>query len=263
MNRIREVQVNALPMGPDASPFIAHLLGVSRRDVTGDQVAEARIAALQIVVALVFRDIIRRARVISLLGHPYASVIAQRFRHQRQLRLMLATERDTCRVNLREAWVGEQRAAAVCAPDGSAVARLRVRRQIEDVRIATRRQHNHVAGVAIDSARYQVPRYNATCSAIDDHDIEQLVTDVHRHGAGRHLLFQGLISAQQQLLSGLTASVESSLDLHSSERSSIEKATILARERHSLRHALVDYVETGLCEAVNVPLARAKIAALD
>src|SRR5271156_1199619 len=176
---------------------------------------------------------------------------------------MLATDRDTRRMNLREAWIREQRAATVSAPDGCAVARLRVGRQIVDVGVSTRRQHNYVCRVTLDVPGHQITRHYASRSTIDDHHVEQFLADVHRHSAGRHLLFQSLVSTEQQLLSSLTARVKSSLYLHTAERARIEKATVLARERHSLRYALVDYVEADLREPVDVPFARAKISPLN
>src|ERR1700684_563023 len=176
---------------------------------------------------------------------------------------MLATDRNTRRMNLSEARVGEQCTAPMRPPDGSAVARLGVGRQIEDVGIPARRQHNHVGGVTRDLPGYEVPRHDATSSTVDDHHVEQLAADVHRHAAIRQLLFQGLIGAKQQLLSGLTARVKGSLDLHAAERARVEQSSVLARERHSLCNALVDYVEADLGEAVNIRLARAKVSALN
>ena len=41
-----------------------------------------------------------------------------------------------------------------------------------------------------------------------------------------------------------------------------QRAAILARERHALRHALVDDVDADLRQPVNVRFARAEIAAL-
>src|ERR1700678_4305500 len=135
---------------------------------------------------------------------------------------MLAADRNTRRMNLREAWIREQCAATMGAPNGCAVARLRIGRQIEDVGVSARCQHNYVGRVTLDIPGHQITRYYASRFPIDDHHVEQFLTDVHRHAAGRQLLFQGLVSTEQQLLSSLTAR---------------EYGGLL--ERHSLRHALV------------------------
>ncbi len=50
----------------------------------------------------------RPPRVALLLRHPDAAVVAEALAHQRQLRLMLARDRDARRVDLREARVGEE-----------------------------------------------------------------------------------------------------------------------------------------------------------
>ena len=131
---------------------------------------------------------------------------------------MLAAQRDAGRVNLRETRIAKQRAAAMGPPYGSTVGSLGIRREVEDIGISSGRQHNHVGGVAIDLTGHQVPRHDAARSAIDNDDVEQFTPDMHRHSSGCDLLFEGLISAQQELLSRLAARVEGSFDLHATER---------------------------------------------
>ena len=72
-----------------------------------------------------------------------------------------------------------------------------------------------------------------------------------------------LVRAEQQLLAGLAARVEGARDLRAAERAVGEQAAVLARERHALRHALVDDVDADLRQPVDVRLARAEVAALD
>ena len=101
-------------MSPDAAAFVARPLGGARRDVAGHEVAEARIAALEVVVALRLGNLLGRALVALVLRHPHAAVVAQALRHQRQLRLVIAADRNAGRVDLREAGVGEE-APRLCA----------------------------------------------------------------------------------------------------------------------------------------------------
>src|SRR6185437_7480919 len=105
-------------------------------DVTGDEVAEGRVDALQVVVALVLGDLVRRTVVALRLRHPDAAVVAQRLAHQRQLGLVVAGARDAGGVDLGEAGVGEVRAAPVRPPDGGRVGVHGIRRQVEDVAVA-------------------------------------------------------------------------------------------------------------------------------
>ena len=59
-----------------AVALIANDLGRARGHVTWHQVAECRIAALQEVVALVLRNLARRARLVLVLGNPDSPVVA-------------------------------------------------------------------------------------------------------------------------------------------------------------------------------------------
>ena len=65
-------------------------------------------------------------------------------RHQRQLALVVAGDRDAGRVDLRVAGVGERRALLVGAPDRRGVAALGVGREVEDVAVAAGRQEHRV-----------------------------------------------------------------------------------------------------------------------
>jgi hypothetical protein len=49
-----EVEVHAVAQRPDAEPLVDHRLGIARGDVAGDQVAERRVLALEVVVAVGF-----------------------------------------------------------------------------------------------------------------------------------------------------------------------------------------------------------------
>ena len=163
----REVEVDAEPAWPDAAAFVAHLLGVARGDVARHEVAEARVLALQVVVALGFGNLAGRARVALLQRHPDAAVVAQRLAHQRELGLVVAADRDAGRVDLREARVGEQRAALVRPPDGGGVAALGVGREVEDVAVAAGASTTASATCGFDLAGDQVARDDAARLAVD------------------------------------------------------------------------------------------------
>ena len=59
---VGEVEVDAQPAGADAAALVADVLGGAGGDVARHQVAERRVDALQVVVALVLGDLARRAR---------------------------------------------------------------------------------------------------------------------------------------------------------------------------------------------------------
>ena len=98
--------------------------------------------------------------------------------------------------------------------------------------------------------------------AIDHDQIEHLRAREHGHLPCADLPFERLVRAQQQLLAGLPARVERARNLRAAEAAVIQIARIFARERHALRHALVDDVDADLRQAVDVRFARAEIAAL-
>ena len=79
----------------------------------GGEIAEARVEALEVVVALGLGDLVGAAGLVGVGGHPHPTVVAQRLRHQRELRLEVVGLRDARRVDLRVARVGELRALAV------------------------------------------------------------------------------------------------------------------------------------------------------
>ena len=203
------------------------------------------------------------AVVAALLGHPHAAVVAQRLRHQGQLRLVLAGDRDAGRVDLRVAGVGEQRAALVRPPRRRDVRALGVRRQVVDVAVAARAEDHGVGQVRLDLPVEQVAGDDPAGLPVDDDQVEHLRARVHLDRAGADLALEGLVRAEQQLLARLPAGVEGARHLRAAERPGVEQARVLAGEGHALRDALVDDVEADLGQAVHVRLARAEVAALD
>ena len=127
--------------------FVADGLGVAGGDVARDEVAEAGIAALEVVVALVFGDFVGWALVALLLGHPDAAVVAERLGHEGELGLVVAGDGDAGGMDLGEAGVGEERAALVRTPDGGGVAALGVGGEIVDVAVAAGGEDDRVGDV--------------------------------------------------------------------------------------------------------------------
>src|SRR5256885_3689456 len=98
--------------------------------------------------------------------------------------------------------------------------------------------------------------------AVDDDEIEHLGARIHLDAPARDLLLHRLIATEKELLTGLPPCVESPRYLSAAKGSVVQQATVLARERDSLRNALVDDVQADLREAVHVRLARSEVAAL-
>ena len=264
LDGVGEVEVHAEAALTDSPALVAHTLGGAGRDVTRAEIAEARIDALEIVVAILLRDRPRRLETVLLaLRHPDAAVVAERLRHQGQLRLVFAADRDARRVDLRVARVRHAGAALVGAPDRGDVRAAGVGGEIEDIAVAARREHDGVGRVAGDLTGHEVADDDALRLAIDDDEVEHLAVSVELDGAGTDHARQRGVRAEQQLLAGLAAGIERAAHLGAAERAVGEQAAVFTGERHALGHALVDDVDGHLGETVNVGLARTVVAALD
>ena len=98
---------------------------------------------------------------------------------------------------------------------------------------------------------------------VHDDQVQHLRTVVHCHLAGVDLPRQRLIRAEQELLPRLTPRIERARNLRAAKRAVVQRARILPRKRHALRHALVDDVVAHLRQPVHVRFPGAEIAALD
>src|SRR5437867_2188228 len=112
------------------------------------------------------------------------------------------------------------------------------------------------------SARHQVACDDASHFSIDDDQLEHFGTREHLYFARRCLPQQRLIS-EQKLLAGLAPGVERSRNLRASERTVRKGATVLSREGHTLRDALIDDVQAELRKPVYVRFTAAEITSFD
>ena len=238
--------------GPTPLALVDDDLGVAGRDVAGHQVAERRVLALEVVVAVLFGDLVGGAGLVGVLRDPDAAVVAQRLRHEGELRLELVARRDAGRVDLRVAGVGEGGALLVGPPRRGDVAVLGVGRQVEGVAVPAGAEQDGVARPALDLAgeRSRVTMPTATPSLVTTSSISVWVCSSTR--AERHLLHERLVGAEQQLLAGLAPGVERAGDLGAAEGAVVEQAAVLAGEGHALGDALVDDVDRHLGQAVDV-----------
>src|SRR5436309_1341282 len=85
-DRILEIEIDAAPARADAATFIAHFLRAAGGNVAWSEVAVARIFALEIIIALGLRDIVRRfGAILFPLRYPDAPVVPERLRHESEL----------------------------------------------------------------------------------------------------------------------------------------------------------------------------------
>src|SRR5205823_2907304 len=257
----RKIEIDAQPRFPYAAARVAYRFGRAGSNVARHQVAKARIACLQVIVALLFRNGCRIAFVARLFGNPNAAVVAQRFGHQRQFGLIIASDRNARGVNLREARIREQRPAFVRTPDCRRIAPFGVCGKIEDVAVTAGGKNHRIAEVHAQLAIVEASRDDSARLPVNYDQVEHFRARIHLHGAQPDLPLQGLIGAEQKLLPGLAARVKGPGNLRSAERAIVQQSAVLSGERHALRHALVDDVYAYLRQAVNVGFARAKVPA--
>ena len=139
-----EVEIHRAASVVDSVAGIASLFGRAGCDISWNQVAEGRITTLEVVVALILRDIggfefafAEQTGFLGVLRHPDTAVVTQRLAHQRELRLVVAVHRDACRVNLREARIRHAGAFLIALPDGRSVRRHRVCREVKHASVAS------------------------------------------------------------------------------------------------------------------------------
>src|SRR5204862_5653660 len=125
----------------------------------------ARIFPFQVVIAILFGDLLGRPFIALVLRHPDAAVVAEALAHERELRLVIAGDRYAGRVDLRVARMGAQGAALVRAPGRGDVRIDRVGRKVIDRAVAAGREDDGVRGVTLDRAGRQVTHDDAARAA--------------------------------------------------------------------------------------------------
>ena len=259
---LAQIEIDAVSAGADAAALVAHGLHRPRGQVARHEVAVARIAAIEEVVALGLRDGVGPAVVTRPDRHPDAAVIAQGLRHERELGLMGAGRGQARGMELHEPGIGERGAAPVRPPDRGGVRRLRVGGQEVGVRVAAGGEHHRVPDVRLDGPRHEVAGDDTARPAVHHDEVQHLAPRQHRDAPGGFLLGERLVGAEQELLTGLPARVEGARHQRAAERAVGELSAVLARERHTLRHGVIDDARRQLGEPVDVRLARPEVAAL-
>src|SRR5262249_48209091 len=152
------------------------------------------------------------------LRNPDATVVAQAFAHERELRLMLAADGNAGRVNLREARIGKKRPALVRTPRGGCVRVESVGREEVNASVPARRENDRVGCVPLKLAREQVARDDSAGLAVDENEIQHFAAAEKLHLLLIHLAHQRAVSSEQKLLARLPARVERARYSRAAER---------------------------------------------
>src|SRR4030095_8106948 len=149
-------------------------------------------------------------------------------------------------MNLREGWVREERASFKSSIGGCDVAPACVGREIKYVSISASREHDSIRCMSLDFSGTQIAGNDSLGMSLDNHEIEHLRLRKPLYRAGRHLSAKRLITAEQKLLTGLSARVESPRHLGAAEGTISQQPSIFAGERHALFGTSVNDVVCGL-----------------
>ena len=270
LDGVGEVQEHGQTRLVHAIAGVATLLGGTRSHITRNQVTEGRIAALQIVIPILFRNLgsfdgmfAEFLHIFQFLGNPDTAVVTQRFAHQGQFALLLAMYRNTGRVNLGKAGIGEESTFLIALPGGGAIGIHCIRGEEIGVSITAGSNHHGMGAKALQLTRYEVTGDDTLCLTVYQHQIQHLVTRIALHGTGGNLTIQGGIGTQQQLLSGLSAGIEGTAHLNTAERTVGQVSAVFTGKRNSLCYALVDNRRTHLCQTVNVGFTGTIVTAFD
>lgn len=150
LDGVAEVQVHRVVQRANTQASVNLLGDGTGSNVTRNQVAECRVAALQEVVALFFRNGIRVAVVALLLRGPNAAVVTQGLRHQDGLGLPIGVDRQARRVELHEGRGGQVSTAVIRTHHGAGIGVLSQGGHVVDVAVAAGTQHNCMAGEGLE-----------------------------------------------------------------------------------------------------------------
>ena len=258
-----EVEVNGVAAGTDTMAFVAVFFAVAGGDVTGDHVGVGGITLFEEVDALGFGDIVGMAFVSRGTGNPDASDVTETFAHEGEFGLVVSRDRDASGVDLDVARVAEVSAAFVGTPCCGDVGGHGGGGEIIDVGVTASAKQDSVCGVGFDFARHEVAGDDALGDAVFDDQIVHLVAGVEFDALFVNFAHQAAISAEEELLACLTASIEGTGDEDATEGAVGQGAAVFTGKRDALCDALVDDVGAVLSEAVDVGFTGAEVAAFD
>ena len=129
--------------------------------------------------------------------------------------------RNTGRVDLGVARVSKIGTLTVSPPSSSTVTPHSVGGQEENIPITTGRQNNNRGSESFQFTSFHIASHNPARPTVRNDKFYHFVTGVRYHGARVDLTLQRLIGADQQLLTRLTPRIESTGNLHPTERAVI------------------------------------------
>ena len=165
-------------------------------------------------------------------------------------------------MNLRIARVCKERTLLISLPSRAHVTALSIGGKVEDVAVATRCKADCVSFIAFKSTGNEVTHHDTASLTVNDDEVLHIATREQLHRALSDLAHHRLVSAEEELLTGLATCVERTGNLSTTEGTISKKSTVVAAERNALSHALVNNQIRVFSETMHVRFTSAEVTAL-
>ena len=258
---IREVKEHSFTCLIHTETGIATLFGSTGCNITRYQVTEGGITALEIIITVLLRNLgsfylmfAKFLHILQLLWHPDAAIIAQTFTHQSQFTLLISMYRNTGRMYLCETGICKVSTLAPALHSSGTVAVHSISGKKISISISTGSNNHRMCAKSLELAGNQVAGNNTLRFPVYNHQIQHLVTGITRNCAGGYFFIQRCICTQKQLLSGLSAGIESTAYLNSTKGTVGKISTIFTGKRNTLSNTLIYNGSTYFCKTVNICL---------
>ena len=239
-NRISKIKVNCSSGWTNPHSIITNELGISGGHITRHEVSKSRIFLFQVIISILFGNVVGMAIVIAVFRYPNTSIVTETLAHQRKLGLIVPGYWNAGRVNLHIAGIRKTGTPLVTSPSRRHVRILSIGRQIKSVAVSATGQHNRIGHPAFNFSGYQVAGNNTASLTVNLHQIQHFVAGVHFDLSLMHLTHHRLIGTEHQLLTRLSTCIKRSRNLGSTKRSVRQQTAIFTGKRHALRYRLVN-----------------------
>src|SRR5210317_2195834 len=150
--------------------------------------------------------------------------------------------RNTGRMNLCVARISHVGAFSGGLPGGSNATAHGVGRKVENVDVSTSGQNDSITPVRLNLTVNHVAAGNTPGNTVDDNQVKHLTALEELNRTSLNLARERRISAEQQLLTGLTTGIKGTGDLGATEGAVVKVASVVASERDALGNALINDV---------------------
>ena len=171
--------------------------------------------------------------------------------------------RNTCRVNLSEARVCEESSLLVALESSGTVAVHGICRKEICISISSGCNHNCVCTKTLNLTCYKITGNDTFGLSVYNNEIKHLMTRIRLYSSGSNLFIKRSIRTEKKLLSGLSASIESTAYLHTSERTVGKISAVFTGKWNTLCYTLVNNGSTYFSKTIHISLSAAVVTSLD